>query len=201
MADLTVDDVEAFTGGRLSSSDDETQRMLDAALTIARRDAGWHVCPVREDDEITLDGPDSRILNLPTRKLVLLTSIEEDGVDLTLTDLSWSAGGPPGLLERPVSVRKRSKGWWSDDYQAIVVTMDHGYTEEEAADWRYGVLTMISQMPVYATAGRGDADLVSKRVDDVAYSWISPYSAAAQDILFSMSSIFDDYRLPRLELL
>lgn len=202
MADcVTVADVEIFTGGRLLANDDNVKQMLAAALATARRDAGWHVCPVVEDDEITLDGPDSRILNLPTRKLVTLTSVAEDGVDLDLTTLTWSAGGPPGLLERPVSVRKKSKGWWSEDYQSVVVMMDHGYTCDEAEDWRYAVLSMIDQMASYTVTGRSDADLVSKRVDDVAYTWANPYAVMAEDVLFSVKHIFDDYKLPRVELL
>lgn len=201
MADLTVDDVEEFTGGRLSADDDETQRKLTAALLVARRDAGWHVCPVTADAEVTLDGPDSRMLWLPTRKLVTLTSIVENGINLDLLTLTWSAGGPPGLLERPVVVRKRSRGFWSDDYQSVVVTMDHGYTESEAADWRYGVLSMVNMMPSYALTGRSDAELISQRVDDVAYTWADPYASTAENLLFSMNSIFADYKLPRVELL
>ena len=201
MADLTVDDVEAFTGGRLSSADDEVQRMLDAALATSRRYSGWHVCPVREADEIVLDGPDSRILYLPTRKLVELTSIEENGVDQALATLTWSAGGPPGLLESPVRVRKRTRGWWSGDYQAITVIMDHGYTEDEAVDWRFGVLSLVSQMGTYLSSGRSDIDLIQKRIDDVSYSWTNPYTAMAQDMIGSMGAIFDDFVLPSAEVL
>ena len=198
MAELTAADVDLYTGGRLLANDPEVQRTLSAALTIARREVGWHVSPVIEET-VVLDGPGSRILNLPTRRLITLTSIEEDGTPLTLSDLTWSAGGPPGLLERPVSVRKRSRGWWSCDYQAVEVTMTHGYTEEEAADWRQAILQMVDQMSVATTAGRGDADLVTKRIDDVSYTW-GAVSAGA-DALTSMNSILDDYRLPRLEFL
>jgi hypothetical protein len=201
MPELTVGDAQTFTNDRLLASDANVQLMLDAALAMARRDCGWFVCPVTVGDEVVIDGPDSRILNLPTRKLNDLTEVTEDGVTLTLADLSWSAGGPPGLLERPVSVRKRGRGWWSAEYQAVTVTMDHGYTEEEAADWRYAVLSMVDQMAGYVVTGRSDADLVHKRVDDVAYTWANPYTAMAETALFSVRHIFDDYKLPRLEFL
>jgi hypothetical protein len=200
MGELTAADVDLYTGGRLLASDPEVQRTLNAALVIARREVGWYVSPVIEET-VVLDGPGSRILNLPTRRLLTLTSVEEDGTALTLTDLTWAAGGPPGLLERPVSVRKRSRGWWSCDYQAIEVVMTHGYTEDEAADWRQAILQMVDQMSVVNTSGRGDADLVSKRVDDVTYSWSPSYTAAGEDALIGMRSILDDYRLPRLEFL
>ena len=92
--------------------------MLDAALRAARRYCGWIVNPVVTDDAVTLDGPDSRILNLPTRKLIELTSLTENDTAVDLSTVRWSAGGPPGILERPVSVRKNSGGWWTSYYQA-----------------------------------------------------------------------------------
>lgn len=199
MAELTAADVESFTNERVLATDPNTQIMLDAALTVARRDAGWPVSPVVEGDEVVIDGPGSRILNLPTRKLVELTSVTEDGTSLTLADLSWSAGGPPGILERPVSMRKKNRGWWSDDYQAITVVMDHGYTEVEAADWRYAILSMVDQMAAYTVTGRSDADLLTKRVDDVSYTWANPYLGMAESVCFSMNHILANYRLPRLE--
>jgi hypothetical protein len=201
MGELTTDDVEQFTAGRMLADDPEVERMLAAALVTARREVGWHVSPVIEDDELILDGPGSRILTLPTRKLVELTTVVEDGTSLNIDDLNWSAGGPPGILERPISVRKRSGGWWSGDYQGVAVTMDHGYTEEEAADWRQAVLTLVDQMGSLVGVGRGESDLVSKKVDDVTYTWGNPYSAMAEGVLYSVKSILCDYELPRLEFL
>lgn len=197
-SEITTDDVEQFTSGRLLADDPEVERMLTAALVIARRYVGWSVSPVVEDFTVTLDGPASRILTLPTRKLVTLTSISEDGTALDLSTLQWSAGGPPGILERPVSVRKKSRGFWSPDYSAIEVVMDHGYTVAEAPDWRQAILTIVDQMGSLVGAGRGDADLVSKKVDDVTYTWGNPY-AMAEGVLYSVQPILDSYRLPRLE--
>lgn len=176
--------------------------MLDAALVTSRRECGWHVSPVRYGDILVLDGPQSRILMLPTRKLVSPPSITEDGIAVASADIRWSAGGPPGVLERPVGVRKKSTEFWSCDYQAIEVTMDHGYTEDEAADWRQAVLSMVDQMGSMVFAGRSEADLVSKKVDDVTYTWgAGPYTAMARDSLTSVASILADYTLPRLEFL
>lgn len=197
--ELTPADVELFTSGRLVASDQEVVRMLSAALAIARREAGWHVSPVVEDDVVVLDGPGSRILTLPTRKLVELTSVVEDGVAWDPADLRWSAGGPPGITERPVAVRKRSGAFWSGEYQAIEVTMTHGFTAAEAADWRQAVLSLVDQ--VASITGRDEASLVSKKVDDVTYNWGNPYSAAAEGVLYSVKSILCHYELPRLEFL
>lgn len=198
MAELTPADVELYTKGTLLADDPEVQRMLDAALVAARREVGWHVSPVRLADEVVIDGPCSRILDLPTRKLIELISVAEDGATISLSDLRWSA---PGYTVRPVRLRKKSGGFWSCDYQAIEVVMDHGFTEDEAADWRQAVLSIVGEMGSMISAGRSEADLVSKKVDDVTYTWGSGYSALAQESLTSMGSILDDYRLPRLEFL
>jgi hypothetical protein len=197
--ELTTADVEQFTGGRLLNDDPEVQRMLDAALVTARRECGWHVTPVRYADTVVIDGPNSRMLELPTRKLVQLISVTEAGTLLSLADLRWSAAG---VRDRPVIVRKRSQGFWSGEYSDIEVVMDHGFDDAAAADWRQAVLSMVDQMGSMVFAGRSEADLVSKKVDDVTYTWgAGPYTAMAQESLTSVSSILADYTLPSLEFL
>lgn len=182
--DLTVDDVAQYTKGRLSADDPETQRLLDAALAAARRDVGWHVSPPVLDDTVTLDGPGSRILRLPTQKLNDLTSVSEDDVELDLADLRWSTA-----TNHEVHVRKRNHTYWSRYYQSIVVVMDHGYTAEEAGPWRQAILAMVDEM---SSTGRSDADLASKSVDDVSYTW---FANKAEQALFSVSATLDVYRV------
>src|SRR5882762_608481 len=145
--------------------------MLAAALAVARRYAGWHVSPVKMADNITIDGPSSRILVLPTRKIGggQPTSITEDGTLLTSGTYKASVGDGPGL-SRPIAVRKTSGDYWSCEYASIEVVMDHGYTETEAADWRQAVMMMVDQMsliPVNAGMGASALGLRTKEVDDV----------------------------------
>lgn len=201
MAELTVADVEDFTNGRLRSDDPEVARMLEAALVTARRYCGWVVTPVVAVDTVILDGPGSRILVLPTRKLVELTSISENGTQLSLASVSVTPGGPPGITSRPAAVRKSSGGWWSRTYQSIEVVMTHGYTEQEAADWRYAVLSMVDEMGQIQMSGTSELDIVSKKVDDVTYRWADRYANAAESSLYSFTSMFDGYRLPPVEFL
>lgn len=194
MAELSVVDVEDFTSRRLSSDDPEVERMLDAALVTARQYCGWAVTPVITDDAVTLDGPGSRILTLPTRKLVELISISENGTPLSLDSVSVAPGGPPGR-SRPVVVRKESGDWWGSRYQSIDVVMTHGYLEAEAADWRYAVLSMVDEMAQMQMSGTSSPGIVSKKVDDVTYRWAD----AAESSLYSFKSVFDSYRLHPLE--
>lgn len=203
MPELAVADVVNFTGGRLPDDGPtgETQRMLDAALQVARRETMWHVSPERSD-EIEMDGPNSRILWLPTLRLVELDSVIEDDVELDLSAIKVSKGDGTDMLRR-VALRKTSRGWWSGEYGAIVVSMTHGFDEAAADDWRQAILSMVDQMsliPVKASTGMSDFGQSSYRVDDVQVGY-NPYATIAQEIVFSIGNIIDKYRLPHMELL
>lgn len=102
----------------------------DVARSVARRFCGWHVTPVNEDDVVTLDGPRSPLLVLPTLRLIELGGVVEDGVTLNVANLHWSTRG---------LVRKKSGANWSRNYGAIVVTMTHGFEAAEALDFTAAV--------------------------------------------------------------
>jgi hypothetical protein len=78
------------------------------------------------------------------------------------------------------------------------VTMDHGYTEAEAADWRYAVLSMVNQMAM-VTTGVSEDMLIRKTVDDVTLGYASPFSAVAEEAVGSVSHILSDFALPVVE--
>lgn len=143
MAEPSVADVERYTSGRLAASNAETQRLLSAGLTAARRFCGWHVT-LAENYEVTLDGPGSTLLVLPTLKLVKLSGVVDDGLTLNVdTDLRVSARG---------LVSKRSGARWSRHFGAIKVTMDHGF--DEAEDFNSAVLSFVDRSSFAATGGR-----------------------------------------------
>lgn len=192
MPEISVADVVNFTKGRLTDDgpDGETQRMLNAALVVARRHAGWHVSPVKFDDPVSMDGPGGAELQPPTRKIINVSAATDGGVDV-LPDVVIPAQMPWKIV--------RKGGCWSRDLAAITVVIDHGYTESEAADWRQAILMMVDQMsllPVSASTGRSDADLSRKRIDDVEYQWSDGSSIAlAEKAIISVEGILDGYRL------
>lgn len=193
MPELSAADVEAFTGGRLVDDDGsgppgETTRMLQAALAVARREVGWPVSPV-VDVSLVLDGPGARVLHLPTRRLTELAAVSEDGTVLDVERLEWSESG---------WVRKLSGGCWTARYRGLSVEMTHGYTEDEAADWRQAILAMVDQMSLVpvGVGGRSAADLTRKKIDDVEHQWSDgKYAALADSVLWSVTHIIDQYRL------
>lgn len=171
--------VEAFTQGRLHRDDDETQRQLDAALAAARAYCGWHVTPVVEDAEITLDGPGGRLLVLPTLALLDLGAVTEDGAALDVTTLEWSARG---LIRKPAGYS------WTEKFRGITVTVDHGYAT--AADFDAVVLTAIDR-----DAFASGSDVLPRVVGPFQYDTTSSQPGA----VFSDAerSVLDRYALER----
>lgn len=161
MAELTADDVEQYTRGRLKASDDETDRLLSGALAAARRACGWHVSPVIEET-LELDGEGGNVLSLPTLRIVTLTSVTELG-------RSYNVATELDVSKRKGNIMKRGGGCWSNRYGAIEVTLEHGFTEEEAQDWRTAVLEATNRLAV--DVFRKDPNVTRKRVDDVDIYW------------------------------
>lgn len=131
---LDVSTVQAFTQGRLDQDDAETDRQLDAAVAAARAYCGWHVTPVLVDQEVTLDGPGTHLLVLPTLKLTELSEVNEDEVEIELTDLNWSVRG---------LIQKKSGHWWSQMFGSIVVIFSHGYAS--APDFESAIFSAIAR--------------------------------------------------------
>ena len=172
MAELTPTDVETYTQGRLHRDDTETARCLNAALSAARRYCGWHVTPVKENHQLVLDGPGGPLLVLPTLNLGELTSLTEDGDNVDLDEVRWSRRG---------LVRKKSGGLWTCHFSAIEVTITHGFTEADAADWRSAVLSAVDRISL----GTGGAPRV-----------IGPFQYEAEGTP-AEQAILDLYRLEK----
>lgn len=188
MPEITVADVELFTRGGLLATDVETNRILQRAYSAVRKYCGWHVSPELAT-VTTLDGPGHTLLALPTLKLVTLTSVVEDGVTLTVGNLTPSASGR--LL-----VKRVAPYLWSANYRSIVVTMTHGFAS--APDFDQAVLSLISEMASMATASVGQVGSVKRnKVDDTEREWFA--SAAAEEAfaatIGSMSGLLEQYRL------
>lgn len=169
--ELTPYDLQTFTQGRLIASDPNAEMALDFALQKVRNHCHWNVSPVETVMDMDFDGPGmwgglavgagglhyasggyvagvlrrvrtgATQLYLPTKKLLSIQSIVEDGVTLDVTpggDVSWSSDG---------TVIKNSGAPWtfnlasnSKGAQGISVSFQHGYTAKQAKDWRRIVL-------------------------------------------------------------
>lgn len=128
-------DVATFTLGRLAADDPRVAQLLAEVLADVRAFCGWHVAPVLTSC-LTLDGPGSPLLVLPTLRMINLVSVTEDDVALDVSTLAWSSRG---------LVRKKSGGGWSGQFSSITVVFEHGVDEADAAGWRRAVLSCVDR--------------------------------------------------------
>lgn len=159
MAEIAPGDLPAAVLARFDDNA-AAQGAIDTVLAAARRYCGWHVSPVKADDVIDMDGPGGRVLSLPTLNLLAVASVTEHGVAVSPTQLDRSRR--KGTLTKPF-------GCWTSRDGAIVATVSHGFTEDEAKDWRRAVITMVDKWS--QVSSRDGGDMKRKRVDDVEYEW------------------------------
>jgi hypothetical protein len=174
---LDVVAVEAFTRGRLDRDDDETERQLAAALAAARSYCGWHVTPVLVDQTVTLDGPGTQLLVLPTLKLTELSEVTENDVELNLADLASSARG--------LIVKRELGAYWTSVFGAITVIFSHGY--DDAPDFESVVLSAIER-------GAFSSDANPRVIGPFQYADTTPANALFTD---AERAILDKYSLEK----
>lgn len=177
MPELTAEDVSTFTDGRLPN-DESTTDLLNAALAAARRYVGWHVSPVIEET-VVVDGPGGDVLSLPTRNLIEVSSVVENGVTLNVSRLDVS--------RRKGTVKKYPYGWWTSRDGGITVTMSHGYTEAEASDWRRAILRLVDTMSYETVTTRSDPALKREKVDDTEQEWFDKVISTDERLAMTLS--------------
>lgn len=180
MAELGYADLPAAVLARFENNS-AAQAAVDEALVAARRFCGWHVSPVREDEVVEVDGPGGRVLSLPTLNLIELSTVVENGsaVDVLNLDVSRRKG----------TVEKYPYGCWTSRAGGITVTMTHGFTEAEAADWRRAVIDLVDSRSQSST--RESSDMKRKRIDDVEYEWFE--ALMSTDV--ELSAKFSQFRI------
>lgn len=190
MAELAPGDLPAVVRDRFA--DDATaQAWIDAALDEARRYCGWHVSPLATNVTLELDGPGGRVLSLPTRNLVSVTSVTELGDAVDVATLDWSRR--KGTLTKQHFARH-----WTDRDGAITAVVTHGFTEAEAAGWRKAVLELVDRMSSAVGAVNGNSGpMIEKTVDDVTHKWQTTVGDPANLALFSMLNyeLLNPYRI------
>lgn len=194
MPELNEAAVEQYTQGRLVADDPETGRLLRAALAAARAYCGWHVTPVKTGDMVELDGPGGNTLMLPTLKLISLAEIRERSARYGgATDETVYS---PAQLEisRQGMVRKRpgiapGPPWWTHELGALSVTMTHGLTDDEAANWQGAILSMVDRVSTMIGGGPFIA------IGPFQYGATTSSSSAHSQFSDAERATFDLYRL------
>lgn len=98
----------------------------EATVADVRGFCGWHVAP-EVTETLTVDGPGSGLLVLPTLRLVDVLSITDDGA--ALTDPEWSVTG---------MVRAYC---WTWKFRGVVAEITHGFEQ-----WPADLLAVMAEM-------------------------------------------------------
>src|SRR4051794_7492225 len=98
----------------------------DTAQARVQAYCGWHIAPT-EDATVTLDGPGSGVLVLPSLHVTTVASVTELGTLVEPGTYSWSETGV---------LRRTTYGWrvdcqarWTGELRGLVVAFTHGYSE------------------------------------------------------------------------
>lgn len=169
----TPDDVDTLIASGIT-----TEAALAAAVAEMRRRCGWHVYPLWETHEVTVTATGGRSLCLPTLKLVELHSVTENGHNVDVDSLDWSADG---------IVEKAHGGVWSTRRGGITAVITHGHAD--APDLVAAVLDAAAgaaESPVGQGNGR-------ERMGPFEFDGKSGIAYSAEHL-----ATFDAYRLPWL---
>lgn len=183
---IDVAAVAAYTKNRLAVDDPETQRILDRATSVVEDFCEWHVKPIKANHVITLDGPGGRKLPLPTQKVDQLHSVVEDGIALNVAELVRSQ-------TKPVLLEKKSGACWSTNPSSIVVTMTHGYAEDEAMAYDMAVLDACDRFSQMVGTVNVNG-LKRYDVDDIKREWFDPRSSEIHSVVIN-ERLLRPYRL------
>jgi hypothetical protein len=170
--ELTANDLQTFTQGRLVASDPNAQFALAGALQEIQNYCRWHVSPV-VTDTLVLDGPGQwgglavgigglyyasgsyltgvlrRVrtgggtLYLPTKRLLSIESVTECGNSL---NVSSNFSESDVAWSASGEVVKTDGSSWTTQFQGIQITFTHGYAADNSVDWRRIVLAAADRM-------------------------------------------------------
>lgn len=102
-----------------------------AAVAAVRGYCGWHIAP-SVTETLTVDGPGTGMLLLPTLHLTAVSAVNNDGEAVPEFDkLQWTERG---------AIRQNAR-YWSSSWRGVEATVTHGY-EDFPAD----VLAVIRDM-------------------------------------------------------
>ena len=131
---ISYEDFIILTGGRLVSSADRIDAMLDAVSQAVRDWCGWHVSPILECSWVGTGN--GRLLLLPCMSVSSVESIEVQGVE---QDFEWERSG-----------KVRISGRFPDAWRSVEASFTAGI---DAADGIGAAVLQIATNALVATPG------------------------------------------------
>ncbi len=157
----------------------DVERALRAATSKIRKRARWHIWPVMTKT-VRLNGPGTKILQLPAMHLTEVASIVELGktINLSRLDIGYDDGQIGGRF-------------WTDRLGAITATFTAGY--EEIPDELEGLVLEMTARALGSPLGAIREQTLSS---NVTWSATAPNVAGGTVILDHEFADVDEYRYP-----
>lgn len=174
----TPQQVADYSAGTIISTDPRLGDMLDGVSAAIRRYCGWHITP-SVDSTVTLDGPGTPELDLPSLHVTAVASITECDQVIDPTLWTWSELGQVRL----------HRGRFTHHYRAITAEFTHGY--DYAPELTQVVLSAVARM-LAAPSGN-----VQERAGDVLVKHAETATGAAGGLVFLQPEyqVLDSYRI------
>ena len=154
---------------------------MRAGEAAVRAFCRWHVAPVVEET-LTVDTQAGRRVILPTMRILDLSKVVYDGVDIT-GRVAWSAAGI-------LAFKKNDPGRFEETYRGLEVTLRHGYEPGEVPE----IVALV------ATVGRRAKDqklVASQSVNGASVSYLTAGGAPLSVPLLAIEKeMLAKYRLP-----
>lgn len=165
---------------------------LTEAQATARAEAavraycGWHVAP-ETDALLTLDGPGSPVLLLPSLHVTAVASVAENGELVDPADYSWSASGVVRRSRSALTIATWSGSGWTDALRGVTVAFTHGYQE-----WPLEVQAVVERLAARALEGA----TVLTQVGSVSYATGEDGLPIGGTLSSVDRAVLDRYKLP-----
>lgn len=131
-------------------TENEAHARAEAAV---RAYCGWHIAPA-EDTTLTLDGPGSSVLLLPSLHVTAVASVTERGILVDPSAYTWSESG---VVKRAAGSTWSGAwgGGWTDALRGVEVAFTHGYDE-----WPLDVLAIVDRLASRAVEGSASGGML-----------------------------------------
>lgn len=174
----TADQLSTYSLRKIAATDPRVPDALAGASRAIRKYCGWHVFP-EITETLKLDGPGGRELDLPSMHVTDVASVSQHGDVVDASTYDWSELG--GI--------KLRRGWWTDRYRAIDVTLTHGWNEVE--DIQRVLLAIVTrELSSPSGATREQAGQVS-----VSWAITSQGASGGLAVLSNEYAVLDAYRI------
>lgn len=176
----TPEQLAEATGQQVPASDPRVLPLLNGASAAVRKYCRWHVAPVLEES-LTVDGPGSSVVHLPTARLLSLVEVSNDGQPVPVAALDVSRAG---MIER-------RGGCWSSRFSGVSARVRHGYDLAAVADISQIVVQVVSNAlasPMGVTREQAGAMSVS-------WSMTAPNVAGGLSLLERDLAVLNEYRI------